>query len=139
MDTQGIRVFVYGSLKQGHGNNVALRTADFLGRCVLTGNYSLLDLGWYPGLVVDTSPDAPSRKVLGEVYRVSRDTLDGLDLIEGHPNYYARHKVRTPFKGAWCYFLPFEYRNHRPAVEETHGVQVWRPTIEEVEYVSATP
>lgn len=133
-NTHGIRVFVYGSLKQGRGNHDMLSKGRLLGRCMIEGKYSMLDLGYYPGLV-HRNGDAPTRKVLGEVYLVDRDTLQILDMLEGHPNYYARHKVQTPWKGAWCYFLPMAYYDHKlPAtmIEETY---VWRPNEEEQEYV----
>ena len=131
----GIRVFVYGTLKSGRSNAGALRGADFLGRCRLTAGHKLVDLGFYPGLVLDPDPKAPQRSVLGEVYRITRDQLAVLDMIEGHPDYYERTKVVTPWKGAWAYYLPSEYLNAREPVEEVEGVQVWRPSDEEVKYV----
>lgn len=133
--TAGIRVFVYGSLKQGRGNASALDAATLLGRCVLRGNYALLNLGWYPGLVMDKGLNGA---VLGEVYRINKETLDLLDMIEGHPNYYRRTKVLTPWKGAWAYFLPEDYLGQRPVVEPSVAdVSIWQPTDDEVSYVSA--
>ena len=134
-NTTGIRVFVYGTLKSGHSNAGALRGADFLGRCRLTAGHRLVDLGFYPGLVMDPSPTAEQRTVLGEVYRISREQLAILDMIEGHPNYYARMKVTTPWKGAWAYYLPTAYLNAREPVESVDSIQVWRPTDEEIAYV----
>lgn len=127
--TVGIRVFVYGTLKQGHGNHDALRHSDFLGRCALTGNYALLSLGWFPGLI--ESKDQPQRTVVGEVYRISRETLDVLDMIEGHPNFYRRVKVSTPWKGAWAYFLPEDYAKKYPIV----AAPVWKPNAIESAWV----
>jgi len=131
----GIRVFVYGTLKSGHSNAGALRGADYLGRCRLTGGHKLVDLGFYPGLVMDPNPKAEQRTVLGEVYRISREQLAVLDMIEGHPDYYARMKVTTPWKGAWAYYLPTAYLDAREPVESVDGIQVWRPTDEEIAYV----
>lgn len=133
VDSQGIRVFVYGSLKQGRGNHSALSGADLLGRCVLRGPYRMVDLHYYPGLVM-TPTDKSESLVLGEVYRISKGQLDMLDMIEGHPDYYCRHKVQTPWKGAWAYFLPHSYLAAKPSVEYTHGTQIWLPTDEEVEW-----
>lgn len=135
-ESQGIRVFVYGTLKQGRPNHDVLKGAELLGRCTVKGKVQMLDLGYYPGMVM-TPGKEPDRKVLGEVYRVSRDTLTMLDFLEGHPHYYARHKVQTPWKGAWCYFLPMAYRDHAKPVEEVSGVQVWKPSAEEGSYVSS--
>lgn len=102
-----IRVFVYGSLKNGHGNHVLLAQSKFLGRCYIEDRHRLLSLGGYPGLVADAS--LPVQKVVGEVYQVTEDTLQTLDHLEGHPRYYERRKVATPFKNAWAYFLPPAY------------------------------
>lgn len=137
VDAAGIRVFVYGSLKQGRGNHSALAGADLLGRCVLRGPYRMLDLHYYPGLVM-TSNTKEESLILGEVYRISKGQLDTLDMIEGHPDYYCRHKVQTPWKGAWAYFLPQSYLAVKPSVEYTHGAQVWLPTDEEAEWVRAS-
>ena len=93
--TQGIRVFVYGSLKQGHCNYPALEDATFLGRCFLEGNYTMVDLGWYPA-VVNHGVDGPVNRIFGEVYLVPEDTLYTLDCIEGHPTFYERRKIETP-------------------------------------------
>lgn len=134
-DTQGIRVFVYGTLKEGRPNNDALRGADLLGRHILRGKYRMVNLGYYPGMVFLPSTE-PDNQILGEVYRVSRDTLQVLDYIEGHPNYYARHKVTTPWKGAWCYFLPMAYKDKAEAVETVEGIQIWKPSDVERQYVS---
>jgi gamma-glutamylcyclotransferase (GGCT)/AIG2-like uncharacterized protein YtfP len=107
--TSGIRVFVYGTLKQGHGNHRALKNARYLGRCYVEGHLRLIDLGWYPALV--KSDGTEKRRVYGEVYRIDTDTLAALDCIEGHPSYYTRRKIVTPFKKAWAYFLPTEYES----------------------------
>lgn len=133
----GIRVFVYGTLKQNRSNAGVLRNAELLGRCTLTGTHKMIDLGFYPGLVMDGDPKGPQRTVLGEVYRINRDQLAILDMIEGHPDYYARMKVTTPWKGAWAYYLPTAYFEQREAVAEIGGVQVWRPSQEEIAYVDA--
>lgn len=128
--TSGIRVFVYGTLKMGHGNNCALGLGKFLGRCYIEGEYRMLDLSWFPGVVRDSSRAATCR-VWGEVYLVDEDTLDTLDCIEGHPHFYKREKVETPWKNAWCYFLPEEYLTEGH-LTVTSGM--WEPTTEEQEF-----
>jgi gamma-glutamylcyclotransferase (GGCT)/AIG2-like uncharacterized protein YtfP len=127
----GIRVMVYGTLKKGHPNFRALENAEFLGRCYLEGNYAMLDLGWFPAIVHHNRTDLGARRVYGEVYRVDEDTLYTLDCIEGHPTFYQRQKVETPFKKAWCYFLPESEldREHEPV-----DTGMWRPSDEEKEF-----
>lgn len=111
----GIRVFVYGTLKKGQPNHYLLQDADFLGECVLSGGYRMVNLGWYPGVVRQTKD---GQDVQGEVYRVDQPTFHSLDALEGHPTFYSRVKVPTPWKNAWIYTLPEAYLDGRyPDVE----------------------
>jgi gamma-glutamylaminecyclotransferase len=125
-DTNGIRVFVYGTLKNGHGNHYLLEDAEYLGRCVVRGKFHMVDLTYYPGVV---RRDGDVQPILGEVYRVDEQQLAALDMLEGHPNFYRREKVETPFKKAWMYFLPEEY-TARPAML----AGMWRPDEEEEDF-----
>ena len=122
-----IRVFVYGSLKKGHGNHRLLEGAKSLGRCFIEGRYRMLSLGGFPGLV--QSDKLESMKIVGEVYQIGEDQLRSLDFLEGHPKFYERQKVQTPWKNAWCYFLPESYLEGYPPVGN-----IWRPTEEELEW-----
>lgn len=128
-----IRVFVYGTLKNGHGNHrlLARSGSKYLGRCFIEGRYKMLSLGGFPGIV--SSGQVPMNRVVGEVYQVDEDTLQSLDWLEGHPKFYERRKVPTPFKNAWCYFLPEAYLTHQtPAGVAYADVGcIWRPTEEE--------
>lgn len=130
-NSAGIRVFVYGSLKAGHGNHALLEGATFLGRQSLSGRYAMLDIGYYPGVV--EVADGPRRTIYGEVYRIDKPTLESLDLLEGHPNYYRRTKVGTDWKGAWCYFLPVEHMAHHGIIE----AGTWVPSDEEKEWIES--
>ena len=104
----GCKVFVYGTLKQGHGNNYALANSELLGECVIKGKYRMLDLGWYPG-VVRVPAQQEIVEIHGEVYRIDESVLHTLDLIEGHPSFYERVKIVTDWKNTWMYFLPEQY------------------------------
>lgn len=120
-----IRVFVYGTLKQGYGNHSALEGSKFLGRATVTAPLKLVDLGWYPGLV-RTRSEVPAT-IGGEVYEIDSDTLATLDLIEGHPSFYCREKLRTSLNlNAWAYLLPEGYAE-RIAV----STPFWKQTEEE--------
>lgn len=130
--TSGPRVFVYGTLKTGHGNHGALKNAEFLGRFKLPGNYVMLDIGYYPGVV--EFPQGPKGQVVGEVYQVDEETLGTLDLIEGHPRYYERKKIDTPWKKAWCYFLP---QGHLDRGLSSIPDGMWEPTEAEEEWANA--
>ena len=127
-----IRVFVYGTLKQGHGNHRLLANSKFLGRCLVSGKHRLVSLGGFPGLVA-TSPEEPDRTVSGEVYQVNEETLLSLDFLEGHPRFYERRKLPTPFKNAWAYYLPSDYLDKGyPHVDTAwHPVEVEREFLKE--------
>jgi gamma-glutamylcyclotransferase (GGCT)/AIG2-like uncharacterized protein YtfP len=123
--SSGIRVCVYGTLKKGHYNHGLLDGAVFLGRTVVRGNMAMVDLTHYPCVVVDDRLPADGA-ILGEVYRIDDDTLASLDLLEGHPSYFRRIKVDTPWKSAWMYTLPSEYLER-----EVMDMGIWEPTAEE--------
>lgn len=126
----GIRVFVYGTLKKGHGNHYLLEDAEYLGRCIVRGKFRMISLTYYPGVV--RKPDAEPAPILGEVYRVTEEELAALDMLEGHPNFYRREKVDTPFKKAWMYFLPEEYKEM-----QTMPQGIWHPDDAEVGFYEA--
>lgn len=132
--SQKTRVFVYGSLKRGRGNHVVMEEArgKFLGYTILEGEYIMYDLGYYPGVV--PAPGQGRRAILGEVYEVDEDGLFALDCLEGHPSYYKREKIETPYKKAWCYFLPESY--HDEGYEPVTG-GIWQPNDEEFEYAAS--
>ena len=134
-DTTGIRVFVYGTLKEGHGNHgYYLRgnpAVEYLGRCTITGPYLMHDTGFFP-MVYEVS-GVVDQPIVGEVYRIDHDTLDALDMLEGHPNWYRRHQVDTPFKKAWCYFMQDDID-----IDEIEAVEngCWHPTEDELTWLA---
>ena len=103
------RVFVYGTLKQGHGNHEYYLAGndgvEYLGRCYITGDFTMYSNGAFPMVVKGDNPEALNH-IVGEVYEVDEDTLDALDALEGHPEWYCREKVLTPWKKAWVYIMP---------------------------------
>jgi gamma-glutamylcyclotransferase (GGCT)/AIG2-like uncharacterized protein YtfP len=130
---KGIRVFVYGTLKEGHGNHGAYLEgnsgATKLGRCFISGAIGIADLGFFPCVVKTT--DGVDRKVCGEVYVVDSNTFDALDMLEGHPDWYKREQVETPWKKAWCYFMP-EREGTRDLLESG----IWDATKEEIAFMA---
>lgn len=90
-------VFVYGTLKQGYGNNRLLQNADFIGDAVTVEKYRMLH-GGFP-IVLD---DQQKFQIHGELYRVTDHQLRNCDSLEGYHgegrhNMYDRKtiKVRT--------------------------------------------
>ena len=104
-----IQVFVYGSLKRGHSNHGFLQGADFVGAHSTRAVYTLLDLGYFPGVIA-----GGTTAIQGEIYRIDDDTLHALDRLEGHPEFYQRALIATPYGGAYIYLLT--------AADETYSV-----------------
>lgn len=133
----GIRVFVYGTLKRLHYNHYVIEDkqihgTEFLGCCRLTGPYQMRDLTWFPG--VQCTIDSQVKNYLyGEVYRVSEDTLKGLDILEGNGSFFTRIQVETPWKKAWMYMIPSNFDSGRPIITEG----VWKPTAQEQDFIAA--
>lgn len=103
-----IRVFVYGTLKEGHGNHDYFLAGNpgvkKLGRCYVSGDFDMYTNGAFP--IVTMGNTDRIRHIVGEVYEVDEDTLDSLDCLEGHPDWYRRVKVSSPWKSAWMYVMP---------------------------------
>ena len=106
------RVFVYGTLKRGHGNHLLLCASRFLGECHTPPVYSLHDLGFFPGLV-----SGGQTSITGEVYEVNDDTLEALDVLEGYPRFYDRELIDTPYGAAWVYVYLGSVEEH-PVIDE---------------------
>lgn len=91
-------VFVYGTLKTGHYNH----------RCLTLGGTSkrifddafvkghMYDLGPYPAVVITPGSQGV---VKGEVWEVDDETLDRLDHLEGHPDFYERKEFYLTGEG----------------------------------------
>ena len=130
-----VHVFVYGSLKRGHGNNSLLvrSKAEFLGYDSVSGPLSMFSMGGFPGVATDSKiKGAPS--IFGQVYRVPGPGLDALDALEGHPRWYKRVQMVTDILGikAWIYLQP-------EAAIENYGADMvdrnmWRCKEDEAEF-----
>lgn len=124
------RIFVYGTLKSGRGNNGLLRGATLIGKALLHTSYTLHDFGGFPGLV-RTKRDE-HKVVGGEVWEVDSETLESVDGLEGHPGWYTREPVNTSLGEAWVYTLPDGTRySTTPKVE----VPFWRQTPDEEKFL----
>ena len=119
-----MKLFVYGTLKRGFGNNRCLKSARFIGAAISTAAcYRMHDAG-FPILV----DDPLGARVRGELYEVDRATLTACDHLEQHPYWYRRRKRRfvaddgTTYK-AWVYIMPEKFTMHRSRVQ--HGILAW--------------
>ena len=98
--TDVTKVAVYGSLRKGLHNHGLLQDSDYLGLDKLQGEYTMLDLGSFPGLLLEGSTD-----ITVEVYDIDDTTFQSLDWLEGYPSFYNRTEVETLYGTAWVYYL----------------------------------
>tara|TARA_R100001015_G_C4607400_1_gene162500 strand:+ start:152 stop:505 length:354 start_codon:yes stop_codon:yes gene_type:complete len=96
-------VFVYGTLRKGHGNHKLIEGGRFMGSGLTVKKYAMYSRG-----IPFVSEDEPVSRIKGEVYEVSKPMLRLLDMLEGHPAWYERKKtiVKIGQKKvkAWLYF-----------------------------------
>jgi len=98
-------VFVYGTLKKGHGNNYLLAEATFIGRGKTLKRFRLFDVG-FPYAV----PSEKGARVIGEVYKVEdAEIFQALDWLEGYPTHYKRQVIKVELDNgqvveAWIYY-----------------------------------
>lgn len=126
-------VFVYGTLKQGHGNHRAfLSDSEFIGKGVTVQPFKMKTTTGFP-VVLALNENEQGYPVSGELYEVNDKTLRGLDGLEGHPNWYRREEVLVDIgdtgiqQSAWMYIGQphgFATRN-LPDVIPTNGVYDW--------------
>jgi gamma-glutamylcyclotransferase (GGCT)/AIG2-like uncharacterized protein YtfP len=97
-------IFVYGTLRKGHGNHHLLKDAHWYGVGRTEEQYALYLVSGYPYVNGKES----RYPIIGELYGVDDATLATLDRLEGHPRYYERREVAVTVDGerysAWMYF-----------------------------------
>lgn len=121
-----MRVFVYGTLKQGLHNHHYLIDQQYLGPATLP-DYTLYAVTpWYPGIL----PAEPGRKsqVDGELYDVDASCVARLDHLEDNGATYLRREVTLTLPDgshtvAWAYIW---HQPITPAMPVIPGHQ-WPP------------
>lgn len=115
-------VFVYGTLRRGGAGAMSIRFPDseFIADAKVSG--SLYDLGAYPGLLLNES-DSP---VVGEVYEVDDELLNGLDDFEAS-SHYRRKRVEISLgdhrKACWTYEPDPEFYSPRTLITSGDWVE----------------
>jgi gamma-glutamylcyclotransferase (GGCT)/AIG2-like uncharacterized protein YtfP len=100
------KVFVYGSLLSGLGNHRLLEGSTLVGNTVTPPEFTMLDLGAFPGVIHVVEGGTP---IMGEVYEVTDETLNRLDRLEGYNSFepthglYNRMEIPTEFGEAFIY------------------------------------
>ena len=141
----GNLVFVYGSLKSGFGNNRLLESSEFIGDALtLASKFDMISLGGFPGVV-----SGGQKRISGEVYSVSDDTLSRLDVLESNGSFYTREKTIVHFNynktfpaqpvhepcHVWIYLLPESYVDRCNSEYWTQRIKL-NPTYESLNWVT---
>ncbi len=128
------RVFVYGTLKSGYGNNTLLSTSRLIGKAVTKKHYVLGNVGFpfaFPADVVPAGNQRLLHPVAGEVWEIDTPgTLLDLDNLEGHPTWYKRREVELQDDSlVWIYEMD-DFERAAPRCSACHlsdeGVWTWR-------------
>jgi len=82
-------IFVYGTLKRGFRNHHLLHDSEYLGKATTAEPYIMTVVEGIPFV----SRDEQLSHIHGEVYSVTKITLDKLDELEEHPVWYKREEV----------------------------------------------
>lgn len=104
------RVFVYGTLRKEGSNHSLLSSSTYIGSGQTEDLFTM-----YVSGIPYVNPNEKTSTIKGEVYEIDRMTLLGLDMLEGHPEWYYRRLVYiTTDKGlveAYLYFNTTTTRN----------------------------
>lgn len=112
------KVFVYGSLLSGLGNHPLIESSHFLGKAISPKEFSMIDLGWFPGIIPAIEGNAV--EIVGEVYEVDDSTLQRLDRLEGYrperptSGLYNKTTIETEFGPAVAYVYNFGGKDISP-------------------------
>lgn len=109
-NTKGPLVFVYGSLRKGleFHKYLTAEPHQYLGEFKTKPKYDMQLAMGGGGRIFPTVKTGGRTSILGEVYRITNNTLKVLDRIEGHPILYKRQMLNTPFGLAWIYLFSQE-------------------------------
>jgi gamma-glutamylaminecyclotransferase len=99
-------VFVYGTLKSGFSNHHYLDGSDYLGAGKTVEKYAL----YFDGLPFVIRHESVTH-IHGELYAIDTPTLNTIDRLESHPDWYNRQEVEIVTDegkrmAAWLYFYP---------------------------------
>jgi gamma-glutamylcyclotransferase (GGCT)/AIG2-like uncharacterized protein YtfP len=120
------RITVYGSLLEGLGNHGIIADKEKshkLGEHILEGNFKMISLGGFPGLIPD---ETVTNKIFVETYEVTDEVYNRVERLEGYPHFYGRTPVNTPFGESAVYTLSDNRYNDRLVPVDEDGIINWK-------------
>src|SRR5690606_30002718 len=123
-----VQVLVYGSLRQGMGNDIHRFAQNCSAKMVKKGTTTskglMRSLGGFPAISFPTAKLSEHNSV-GEAYEIGSSTeemMAALERLEGYPTFSDRKEIETEFGPAWVYFF-HEDRENLPPVEDGDWVK----------------
>ena len=89
MSQPNVTLFVYGTLRRNSSHAHLLGKATWHGECFTKPNMTLLDLGHYPGLLLEGKT-----AVIGDLVTIAQTQLPIVDQYEGYPKDYNRSQIQ---------------------------------------------
>jgi len=84
-------LFVYGTLKNGFHNHHLLENTEFICSATTKQRYPMVNIEEYFPYLIDD--EGEGCHIEGEVYKIGEETLAIIDILEGYPELYNRHKI----------------------------------------------
>ena len=89
MDSKKVKLFVYGTLREGEHRHDLLEGAPLVASTKTEPGFSLINLGDYPGM-----RPGGAGCVYGEIYAINASLLPVLDEYEDYPTLYDRVPIQ---------------------------------------------
>ena len=88
------KIFVYGTLKSGHGNNLLLDNAKLIETEAYLIDHKMYNVhDAFPAIVPINVGEERTNVILGEVYQVTDSIMDSVNKLEGYPGWYKRKMI----------------------------------------------
>lgn len=121
-----MKVFVYGTLKKGYGNNYLLSSSTLLCEDIVEG----FELKYHGYPVAKANADAAIHGEVWDIGDCSR-TLSNLDWLEGVPVLYTREVVTTKGGHECSMYVgnpdSFDFSRMDGCRQDENGIHFWEP------------
>ncbi|MCH2140885.1 MAG: gamma-glutamylcyclotransferase [Phycisphaerales bacterium] len=110
-------LFVYGTLRTGETHWLTYLSPAIGESGATEPCFTMRDLGRYPAV-----ESSGSTKIVGEVFYVDDQTLQRIDALEQHPDWYERIQIpitlsHGAIQEAWIYLMPHGQYDNMPCID----------------------